>query len=155
MENIIGLLDELEREILDSKKAVLSGNRIIEEARILDIIHAIKDSIPSSMLEANAIVRDRGEVAENARRQADRIIHDAREKADSLVMESEIVRRAAADADAIIYDATMRKNAIVKETRAVLDELFKSAELDLASILQDIRDSREGMHEEMDKNERE
>lgn len=155
MENIIGLLDELEREILDSKKAVLSGNRIIDEARVLDIIHAIKDSIPSSMLEANAIVRDRGEVAENARRQADRIIYDAREKADALVMESEIVRRAAADADAIIYDATMRKNAIVKETRAVLDELFKSAELDLASILQDIRDSREGMHEEMDKNERE
>lgn len=154
MDNIIGLLDELEREVLESKRAVLSGNRIVEEARIIDLVHAIKDSIPSSMLEANAIVRDRGEVAENARRQADQIIREAREKADTLVMESEIVRRAAADADAIIYDAAMRKKSIVKETRAVLDELFKNAELNLASILQDIRDSREGMHEEMDKNER-
>lgn len=154
MENIIGLVDELEREILGSKRAVLSGNRIVEEARIMDIINAIRDCLPSAMMEANAILRDRNEVQDNAKRQANDIIKEARDKAESYVMESEIVRRASNDADAIIYDARMRKESLLRETGAALEDLFKTAELTLGEILQDIRDSRDGMHEEMNKHMR-
>lgn len=149
MNTVMSLLEELEREIKAGKRSMMSGNRVIDEYRVLDIISAIKDVLPNEIVAANAIVRDKGEVVASAQAQADKIIRDANEQAKRLVSQSAVVEQAARDADEIIADANKYGKHIIAETKAALNSLFKDAEITLTSILRNVTECREEMQDEL------
>lgn len=143
MDNIEMIISKLENEIKNAKRAVLSNNKIIDEIKCLDFISALKESLPSAIMEAGYIMEDKEKIIKNAREQAKNIVERAEFTANQLVMDSEIVKRASADADAIVIDAKKYANYVRHEAEDAIDRLLHESEDNLMRILSDIRACRD------------
>lgn len=146
MENIFEYLDALEEEIRNSKKAMLSNSRIIDESKCLELIQAIRTALPEEINEADCIVKDRNMMMEQASRQAREIIEHAEDKADRILDESEIMQRAREEADYIVAQAKEYAQKTKSKANLLVDDLLADAEDKLGSVVTYIRECREDLN---------
>lgn len=143
MENYDKIINQLQAELLNAKKAIIGGGRAIDESRCLELISALRENLPKDLIEALYILRDRDDIIVSAKQQANDIIHSATEKAQTLVMNSEIVKRASIDADNMVADAQQYTARLENETKISIKGMFDEAEDRIADLLTTIRESRE------------
>ena len=145
MNNVISnLLDELEKELTQSKKSVFSGKTLVDADACLDILDEIVENMPTEFERAVNIMKERRQILIDAEEEAKQCIAAAQKTADEMVAEHEITRNAEIEAKKIIDMA--RQNA--KEVRlsaknyalSVFDELkVRIKDLD-EQIDQDLED---------------
>ncbi|MBR2861340.1 MAG: hypothetical protein IKB86_05835 [Clostridia bacterium] len=128
MNNVISnLLDELEKELTQSKKSVFSGKSLVDADACLDILDEIVENMPTEFERAVNIMKERRQILIDAEEEAKQCIAAAQKTAEEMVAEHEITRNAEIEAKKIIDMA--RQNA--KEVRlsaknyalSVFDEL--------------------------------
>lgn len=146
MQDFERILNRLEDEIKNAKKAVLSNNKIIDDSKCLDYIAALKDAFPNEIMEANCVVSDRDAILNEAKEQADEIVDKAIAQAKALVEESAIVKKADAVAQMTMNKAEAYVSKIYNETKKYVDEILSNAENNLTNVLALIRESREDLH---------
>ncbi len=145
MNNVISnLLDELEKELTQSKKSVFSGKSLVDADACLDILDEIVENMPTEFERAVNIMKERRQILIDAEEEAKQCIAAAQKTAEEMVAEHEITRNAEIEAKKIIDMA--RQNA--KEVRlsaknyalSVFDELkVRIKDLD-EQIAQDLDD---------------
>ena len=71
-------LSELEELVRDAKSMPLSSSALVNRDEVLELIEALKTSLPDEIKQARWVVKDREELLAKARRDAEAMVEQAR-----------------------------------------------------------------------------
>jgi cell division septum initiation protein DivIVA len=142
-EQLIALVRRLEEIVDDATRVPLTDKVIISEDDLYDIVDALRESLPKEVAEAVEIVRQKERILEEARAKAEETMRQASGYVEKLASESNIARRAEEQADAIIREARRVAQEIHRGSREYADELLEKAEQILSTSLMEVQKGRE------------
>ena len=141
--DIMALIDRIE-DALDSAKPIpLTRQRRLDTDRVFEIIDEIRASFPDELKQARWIVKERQEMLEEAEKEANRILEDARDRADSMASEQEVVKRAQEQAASMIDSARQQEREIRLGAEDYADEMLANLEVNLGKLLTAVQRGRD------------
>lgn len=129
LDDLVRQLDEL---IRNARNMPLSSSALIDRKEVLDIVEMLQRSIPEEIARARAVIRDRDELLERARAQAERVVERARADREALLSKTEIVQAASRQADLLVTEA----ESVAKRIRAEAEEYVESKLATFEVVLQ-------------------
>ncbi len=140
IEEVINTLYEM---VQDARGLPLSADKcIVERDRVLDLLDEISNQLPGELKQARTIVESRGEVINNAKREAENILKQAQAQARQMVSESEIHHQAELDAAEMIRAAENKIRDLKAVTNDYVDDAMRRTEESISEALSEIRESR-------------
>lgn len=141
--DIMALIDRIE-EIVDNAKGVpFTNNKMVEPEAVYEIVDEIRAQFPDELKQARWIVKERQEMLEEAEKEANRILEDARERAQGIASEQEIVRLAEAQAADIMDKARNQEREIRLGAEDYADEMLANLEVNLGKLLTAVQRGRD------------
>ena len=117
--HIEDLITSLYDMIQDARAVPLAADKcFVERDKALDLLDEIIAQLPAELKQSRTIVESRNELIGQARREAENIIHRAREEAELLVSQQ------------VLYqEAKMKCTEMVAETKEQIDRLQQASNL--------------------------
>ncbi len=141
--DIMALIDRIE-EIVDNGRGVpLSHNKMVDPDKVYEIIDEIRAQFPDELKQARWIVKERQEMLEEAEKEATRILEEARERAQQLASEQEVVRLAEQQAADIMDRAKQQEREIRLGAEDYADEMLANLEVNLGKLLTAVQRGRD------------
>jgi len=137
------IIDKIEELLDKGKKVPFTSNIMISENEIYEILDELRNVLPEEFRQARWIVKEREDTIEESKRQSDRIIREAIERAEMLVNESEILKNAKRQAENLLSIAEAKSRTIKLEAEDYADEKLAGFEAALHKILAAIERGRE------------
>ena len=137
------IIDKIEELLDKGKKVPFTSNIMISENEIYEILDELRNVLPEEFRQARWIVKEREDTIEESKRQSDRIIREAIERAEMLVNESEILKNAKRQAENLLSIAEAKSRTIRLEAEDYADEKLAGFEAALHKILAAIERGRE------------
>src|ERR1700755_1750656 len=103
--DVLVLIDKLDDTVHNAQPVPLTDQRRVDKEEIYDILDQMRATIPEEIKQARWIVKERQEMLAEAKREAERIVKEARERQAQLVSEQEVTKQAERAAEDIIEDA--------------------------------------------------
>src|ERR671922_2458217 len=110
--DVLVLIDKLDDLVHNAKAVPLTDQVRIDREEIYDILDQMRATIPEEIKQARWIVKERQEMLAEAKREAERIVKEARDEQARLIGEEEIVKQAERQAEEIVEDARAREPGI-------------------------------------------
>ena len=129
------LVRQLEDAIRNARTMPLSSSALIDRKEILDLIELLKRSIPEEVARARAVIRDRDEVVERARTQAERVLERAQTEREQQLSKTEIVQAASREADRMVAEAEAVSRRIKAEAESYVEGKLATFEVVLQKTL--------------------
>ena len=130
-------------DLLENAKAMpLSASVLVQRDELLFLVDAALEAIPREIRQAQMVLRERHEIAEKARFEADEIIQAATSKAERLVSRTEIVRQANQTAARMIQDAKEEAARLKYAAEDFVDHKLAGFEIALESIAKSVKAGR-------------
>jgi F0F1-type ATP synthase membrane subunit b/b' len=139
--DVLVLIDKLDDTIHNAKPVPLTDQVRVDKEEIYDILDQMRATIPEEIKQARWIVKERQEMLAEAKREAERIIREAREEQIRLISEEEIVKQAERQADEIIEDAREREIRLGAEDYA--DDILNTLEVNLTKFIAAVQRGRD------------
>lgn len=136
-------LEELAQLIEDAKAVPLSASCMVNRAHVLDLIEEIHDLLPESIGQADTLLAERSAVVEDGRREADRILAEAREQQVRMLSQHEVYLVAVAEAEAIRTEVAAETEQMRRETDDYIDAKLANFEIVLNKTLQVVERGRD------------
>ena len=127
----------------EARSVPLSASCVLNRGEMLQILDKVKISFPSDLAKAIAVLRDKDQILESAREQADAIIAQAREEVARLVEQTSIVTTARKEAQKIMAEVTAESNASRDEIDEYIDTRLATLEVVLNKTLDVISKGRD------------
>ncbi|HEY5276278.1 MAG TPA: ATPase [Coriobacteriia bacterium] len=141
--DILALVDRIE-EAMDSGRSVpLMRGRVVDVEKVYEIIDEVRANFPDELKQARWIVKERQEMLEEAEKEANRILEEARDRAEAMAADQEIVRRAAEQAAGILDDARAQEREIRLGAEDYADEMLANLEVNLGKLLTAVQRGRD------------
>jgi cell division septum initiation protein DivIVA len=141
--DIMALIDRIE-EIVDNARGVpFSSNKMVDPDKVYEIVDEIRAQYPDELKQARWIVKERQEMLEEAEKEANRILEEARDRADAMAAEQEVVRRANEQAAGILDDARQQEREIRLGAEDYADEMLANLEVNLGKLLTAVQRGRD------------
>ena len=140
--NVMALLEYLDEELSKSATVPLTGKRLVDVEKCLDIVSELRVTLPDDVKDAEVIVRDREQIIADAQQQADQIIADARQQFEQMVSNHAIVQEAQRRANAMIREAEEKTIEEEDSCTAYLDDVLGNVGQHLRRVLDDVRQNR-------------
>jgi len=136
-------LDMLE-ELLENAKQVPFANKkvLVDPDRIRTIIDDMHYNMPNEIKRAETVSDEKERIIAEARKKADQLMKTAEERAKILIANETIVKQARELANDIIAKANSMEKEIREAMCIKLDKLFEQTEKSFANGLADIKQSR-------------
>jgi cell division septum initiation protein DivIVA len=141
--DVLVLIDKLDDLVHNAKQVPLTDQVRVDKEEIYDLLDQMRATIPEEIKQARWIVKERQEMLAEAKREAERIIGEAREKQDQLISEQEITREAERAAEDIIEDARTREREIRLGAEDYADEVLHNLEDNLSKLLAAVQRGRD------------
>lgn len=144
--NIDDVLDILD-ELLDKSWSLpLAGGRCVVDAdKVRDLIDDIRINLPNEIKQAQAIVSDRAEIMDAAKREAEGIIRKAEERAKALVANQEIAKAAQVKANDILSQTQHKSREMKAAAQEFSDNILRTTEEAMMKSLTDLRSTRQAL----------
>lgn len=141
--SIDDVLDEIE-ELLESAVNVplTGGKKLIDIEKLRDCIDDISLFMPNEIKQARAIVSDRAEIIAGAKRESEKIISKAEERAKALVDNNEIVKQAQDRANEMLNVASLQLKEITRAATEFIESMMNRTEECLASNLNELKKTK-------------
>ncbi|HEX3037688.1 MAG TPA: ATPase [Oscillospiraceae bacterium] len=144
--NVDDLLDELYDMVDKAWNLPLSGGRaVLDGAEVKQILDEIRDNLPQESRQARAIVADRTQIINDAKREAETIIRVAEERAKAMVNQDAIVKQAQDKANDLISQSQAKFREMRKASNDYIEDLMKRTDDALASNLAELRKARQSI----------
>ena len=141
--DILALIDRIE-ELVDSGKGMpFASSKLVDPDKIYELIDEIRANFPDELKQARWIVKERQEMLEEAEKEANRILEEARDRAQAIASEQEIVRLAEQQAAEIMDDARAREREIRLGAEDYADEMLANLEVNLGKLLTAVQRGRD------------
>ena len=143
IDEVLDMLDEL----LDQSWSLpLSGGRcVVDSEKVRDLIDDLRINMPDEVKQARAIVNDRAEIIEAARREAEGIIRKAEGQAKALIAREEIVRLSQNKASEILSQAQMQAREVRAGAQTFSDDILRAADESLHRALTEVKSTRHAL----------
>lgn len=139
-EDIIGALYDM---VQDARSMPLAADKcILERDRVLDMLDEIIAQLPGELKQSRAIVESRNELVSQARREAENILSEAREKAKQMVTKEAIYLEARKRSEELVGQTQNRINQLRKAGNEYMDESLRQTEEVISKALAEVRDTR-------------
>ena len=135
--NVMALLEYLDEELSKSATVPLTGKRLVDVEKCLDIVSELRVTLPDDVKDAEVIVRDREQILADAQRQAEQIIADAQQQFEQMVS-----NHAQRRANAIVKDAVAKADEEADSCTAYLNDVLGNVEQHLKRVLDDVHQNR-------------
>jgi cell division septum initiation protein DivIVA len=141
--DILALIDRIE-ELIDSGRNVpLSSNKMVDPDKIYELIDEIRAQFPDELKQARWIVKERQEMLEEAEKEANRILEEARNRAIAMAADQEIVKLAEQQAADILDSARNREREIRLGAEDYADEMLANLEVNIGKMLTSVQRGRD------------
>ncbi|MDO8848317.1 MAG: ATPase [Coriobacteriia bacterium] len=141
--DILALIDRIE-ELIDSGRNVpFSGSKVIDPEKVYELIDEIRAQFPDELKQARWIVKERQEMLEEAEKEANRVLEEAKSRAESIASEQEIVKLAEQQRADILDDARAREREIRLGAEDYADEMLANLEVNLGKLLTAVQRGRD------------
>ncbi|MBN2847139.1 MAG: ATPase [Coriobacteriia bacterium] len=141
--DILALIDHIE-ELIDSSRSVpLSGAKMVDPEKVYEVIDEIRAQFPDELKQARWIVKERQEMLEEAEKEANRILEEAKARAEAMAADQEIVKLAEQQRAEILDDARNREREIRLGAEDYADEMLANLEVNLGKLLTAVQRGRD------------
>jgi cell division septum initiation protein DivIVA len=127
----------------NAKAVPLTDQVRIDREEIYDILDQMRATIPEEIKQARWIVKERQEMLAEAKREAERIVKEGRERQERLIADEEIVKAAERAAEDIIEDARANEREIRLGAEDYADEILDTLETNLSKFIAAVQRGRE------------
>ena len=141
--DVLVLIDKLDDLVHNAKAVPLTDQVRIDREEIYDILDQMRATIPEEIKQARWIVKERQEMLAEAKREAERIVKEAREQQARLVANEEITRQAERAAEEIVEEAREREREIRLGAEYYADDILSTLEVNLQKFLQAVQRGRD------------
>lgn len=141
--DVLVLIDKLDDLVHNAKPVPLTDQVRVDKEEIYDILDQMRATIPEEIKQARWIVKERQEMLAEAKREAERLVADARDKAAQEASEQEVVKRAEREAADILEEARQREREVRLGAEDYADEVLGTLEVNLGKFLEAVRRGRE------------
>jgi vacuolar-type H+-ATPase subunit H len=122
------ILDELESLLIDSSHVPFTNKIILEEDDVVRLLDELREKLPSEVTEAGHIVAERQRFLDNAQKEAQKIIEQAKAHAEKLTDENIIAKQAQDHSNEIIILAHKEAEELRRDAVGYADNVFKHLE---------------------------
>src|SRR5436853_41155 len=143
--DVLVLIDKLDDLVHNAKPVQLTDQVRVDKEEIYDILDQMRATIPEEIKQARWIVKERQEMLAEAKREAERIVEEARERQDRMISQEEITRQAERAAEDIIEEARAREREIRLGAEDYADEILNTLEVNLSKFIAVVRGGRDAM----------
>ena len=116
---------------------------MVDADKIYEIIDEIRAQFPDELKQARWIVKERQEMLEEAEKEANRILEEARDRAQSLAAEQEIVKLAESRPPRSSTTRAPREREIRLGAEDYADEMLANLEVNLGKLLTAVQRGRD------------
>jgi len=141
--DIMALIDRIEELVDTGRNVPFSSNKMVDPEKVYEIIDEIRAQFPDELKQARWIVKERQEMLEEAEKEANRILEEARDRAQSLASDQEIVKLAEQQAAEILDNARTREREIRLGAEDYADEMLANLEVNLGKLLTAVQRGRD------------
>jgi len=144
--NVDDLLDELYNMVDKAWNLPLSGGRaVFDGSEVKQILDEIRENLPQEARQARAIVADRTQIINDAKREAETIIRVSEERAKAMVNQDVIVKQAQEKANDLISQSQAKFREMRKASNDYIEDLMKRTDDALAGNLAELRKTRQSI----------
>ncbi|GGI06450.1 hypothetical protein [Egicoccus halophilus] len=143
-------LHQLERLVAEAKAVPLSASIMLNRAEIDGLVADVRDALPDELTQARRILRERDDILERARADAEHIVEDAREDAARLVSHEQVVRSADRTADQVVEEAREQARQMRLEAEDYVDAKLANFEVVLQKTLTAVEKGRQRLRGRLD-----
>ena len=141
--DVLVLIDKLDDLVHNARPVPLTDQVRVDREEIYDILDQMRATIPEEIKQARWIVKERQEMLAEAKREAERIVKEAREQQARLVANEEITRQAERAAEEIVEEAREREREIRLGAEDYADEILNTLEVNLSKFIAAVQRGRE------------
>ena len=141
--DVLVLIDKLDDLVHNAKAVPLTDQVRIDREEIYDILDQMRATIPEEIKQARWIVKERQEMLAEAKREAERIIKEARDEQTRLIGNEEVVKQAERQADEIIEEARAREREIRLGAEDYADDILNTLEVNLTKFTAAVQRGRD------------
>ena len=141
--NIEDILEQLD-DMLDTAWAMpLSGGKIVVDGdKVREMLDEIRANLPSEIRQAHAIVNDRTEIINVAKKEAENIIRTAEERRNQILSREEIVVQAQERANEIQAQTQKRAREMRRSAQEFTEDILRRTEESLTQQVAQVRQAR-------------
>jgi len=121
---VLELLDELEDIIDTSSGFPLTGKVLVDAEEVLEIIREIRVELPGEIQQAQWIKDERQRILDEAKKEYDNILKDAKSQAESLIENDDITLKAKSRADEMMRMAENTSKTLKMGTFEYIDGIL-------------------------------
>jgi cell division septum initiation protein DivIVA len=141
--DVLVLIDKLDDLVHNAKPVPLTDQVRVDKEEIYDILDQMRATIPEEIKQARWIVKERQEMLAEAKREAERIVKEARDRQERLISDEEVTKQAERAAEDIIEDARSREREIRLGAEDYADEILNTLEVNLSKFIAAVQRGRE------------
>ncbi|MFM8762425.1 MAG: ATPase [Solirubrobacterales bacterium] len=141
--DVLVLIDKLDDLVHNAKPVPLTDQVRVDKEEIYDILDQMRATIPEEIKQARWIVKERQEMLAEAKREAERIIKEGRDRQEQLISQEEVTRQAEREAEDIIGDAQAREREIRLGAEDYADEILGTLEVNLSKFIGAVQRGRD------------
>jgi len=136
-------LDELDRILGDARAMPLSASVMVNRADVVGLLVDLRHNLPDELAQARWVVRERDEILEHARTDAEQVLGEARAEREALLSQEAVVRAAHEEAERIVETAHETARQMRLEAEDYVDAKLANFEVVLHKTLTAVERGRE------------
>ena len=141
--DVLVLIDKLDDLIHNARPVPLTDQVRVDREEIYDLLDQMRATIPEEIKQARWIVKERQEMLAEAKREAERIVKEARDQQTRLISEEEVYKQAERGAEEILEDARDTERQIRLGAEDYADEILSTLEVNLQKFLAAVQRGRD------------
>ncbi len=146
--HIEDLITSLYDMIQDARALPLAADKcIVERDKALDLLDEIIAQLPAELKQSRTIVESRNELIGQARREAENIIHRAREEAELLVSQQVIYQEAKNKCAEMVEQTKEQIDRLQQASNEYMEESLRRTEEAITQSLNEVKETRSKFQE--------
>ena len=142
--SVYRVIDKLEASV--KQGTVLPfGYRVVSEERILELIEKLRASLPEEVGRARTIAKNGDRLVREAQEKAQAIVVEASSQQSQLLDDNEIMRRARATADIVLREAEQKAARVREGADAYAAQVLTDLDLRLSGALGSVKKGIEAL----------
>jgi cell division septum initiation protein DivIVA len=141
--DVLVLIDKLDDQIHNAKPVPLTDQVRVDKEEVYDILDQMRATIPEEIKQARWIVKERQEMLAEAKREAERILKEARDEQTRLISNEEVVKQAERQAEDIVEEARIREREIRLGAEDYADDILNTLEVNLQKFTAAVQRGRD------------
>ena len=136
-------LNQIAATVRAAKAMPMSASCLVNRTELLEALERLRDVLPASLDDADALLSDRDAVVTAGREEAERLLEGARAEREQLIEQTEILVAARERAAAVVTQARVESTRLLADADDYVDRKLGEFEVVLGQLGSQVNNGRE------------